>query len=238
MIETTDDKTIIRPSPKKWFTGAAIFLVLGLLMPSVAWFFLTMAVGFAAMASGKLTRLELSAQGLKSIKLGQTRCYRWEDVEDFKIVSIRTSLFSSTKMLAFSRKDKKDTFTGKASRFLGGGTESVSFSGATPAQISATIAGYQARHMMFGSEARQGSDFEAHSPAKPPQPQKPKGAIGFGRPETVNPHQTASSPTQAPAKPVFGRQSPSTPIRATKPKSDPLVEEGGWMRKRRDGTGF
>jgi hypothetical protein len=258
MIETKGDTTIIRPTPGKWFTGAAIFLGLGVIVPSAALVFLLIALGFGAMASGKMTRLELSPQGLKSVKMGQARTYRWDDVEDFKIVSIRTSLFSSTKMLAFTRKDKKDTFMGKASKFFGGGTESVPFPGISPAQLSASIAGYQTRHMMFAKQGHQARDFGSTVPANPPKPQKQKGAIGFGRPDTSSTSQAAPEHaqtarprplSQAPAKPVFGRQSPSTPIRRakpqapkptprTKPKSDPLVEEGGWMRKRRDGTGF
>ena len=245
MIEAKNDTTIIRPTPGKWFTGAAILLLLGLAVPSAGWAFLLFALICAGLGSGKMARLELSPQGIKSQNLWKTRTYAWNEVEDFKIVTFRTSLFSSSKMLAFSRKDKKDTLYGKASTFFGGGTETVPLIGIKPDELMTSIGGYLARNTIFGDHIQQGHDFGiGGAPANPPKPQKTKGDIGFGRPEPAR-----SAPPQATPKPVFGRQSPSTPIKRTakptpaptpraKPKSDPLVEEGGWMRKRRDSTGF
>lgn len=258
MIETKGDTTIIRPTPKKWYTGAVILLVLGLWVPEAGRLMLLFGLACAGLASGKLASLELSPRGLTSKSLWKTRAYRWDDIEDLKIVSFRTSLFSSNKVLAFSRKDKKDTFSGKASRFFSGGTETVPITGIKPEALITCIGGYQTRHMMLGKQIQQGRDFGSTAPANPPKLQTAKGAIGFGRPETSNTSEAAVRTAQtarpqplpkAPAKPVFGRQSPSTPVQRnkshvpkpaqhTKPKANPLVEEGGWMRKRRDGTGF
>ncbi len=245
MIETKNDTTIIRPTPAKWYTGAAILLLLGLILPSVGWICLLFALTCAGLGSGKMGRLELSPQGIKTQNLWKIRTYAWNEVDDFKIATIRTGLFSSRKMLAFSRKDKKDTLYGKASTFFGGGTESVPIIGIKPDELMTSIGGYLARNTIFGDHIQQSHDFgKGGAPANPPKPQKTQGDIGFGRPNPARP-----APPQAAPKPVFGRQSPSTPAkRATKPapaptprvkpKSDPLVAEGGWMRKRRDSTGF
>jgi len=251
MIETNGDVTTIRPTPRKWYTGAAIFLMIGLMIPDAAWIFLVIALLFAGLASGKLQNLELSSQGIKSRQMWKTRQYAWSDLEDFKIVSYRTSLFTSTKMLAFTRKDKKDTFSGKASRFFGGGTDTLPLVGISPDEMMACIGGYQARaHMMTQLGAKQGGFGSSSRSAPTPQKAKSadKGSIGFGRPETAKKpiSRPAAANVNRPAPrpkadtPVFGRQSPSTPTpkpaRRKAPSSDPLVQEGGLFRKRRDAS--
>ena len=249
MIETNGDVTLIKPTPWKWYTGAVIAMLLWLssagevgMWTSSALFFVTLFA--AGMGSGKLQNIELSARGIKSRNLWKTRSYAWSDVEDFKIVSIRTSLFTSNKMLAFSRKDKKDSFTGKASRFLAGGTESLPISGISPKELMATIGGYQARAVLGNQMGSRPADFgtPASKPATPASTAS-TGPIGFGRSEPAAPRQkTAARPAQKPAPVTFGRQSPSTPqskpARRKAPTSDPLVQEGGLFRKRRDASGF
>ncbi|MEO9970222.1 MAG: hypothetical protein ABJG15_10470 [Hyphomonadaceae bacterium] len=250
MIETQGDTTTIRPTPWKWYTGAAIAILLGLSSAGgvgmgTSVLLLAVALFSAGMGSGKLQNVELSARGIKSRNMWKTRSYAWSDIEDFKIVSIRTSLFSSSKMLAFSRKDKKESFTGKASRFLAGGTESLPISGISPQELMASIGGYQARAYMSDQIGQTGSDFApASTQPSAPRPAASDGPIGFGRSEAP----AKSAPVRAPrpaAKPApvtFGRQSPSTPkakpAQRKAPTSDPLVKEGGLFRKRRDVSGF
>ena len=257
MIETQGDTTIIKPTPWKWYTGAAIAMLLGLWSAGgvgmvTSTVLLLVTLFSLGMGSGKLQNIELSPRGIKSRSLWKTRSYAWSDIEDFKIISIRTSLFTSNKMLAFSRKDKKDSFTGKASRFFAGGTESLPISGISPEELMASIGGYQARAFLANQMGARQTDFGAAS-SKPAAPIRDASAspIGFGRSEPASPpHKTAPNPAQKPAarpaqKPApvtFGRQSPSTPktkpVVRKAPPSDPLVQEGGLFRKRRDVSGF
>ena len=51
------------------------------------------------------------------------RQYEWNDVEDFGVRVIRSGILVTNRMITFSRKDKKKTLLGKASRLLAGGTE-------------------------------------------------------------------------------------------------------------------
>lgn len=242
MIETHGDLTVIRPTPHKWYTGAAVTLLLGLVIPGAGIIMFPCALLFAGLASGNLQSLELSPQGIKANNLWKTRSYRWDDVENFQVMSQRTSLFSSTKHLAFTRKDKKDTFEGKATRLLIGGTETVPLSGISTEEMMACIGGYLARAEVMPQSAGRGGDFgtlraPAAAPVKPKNKPSDADAIGFGRPAS------SGTPPKA-AEPVFGRQSPSKPIprsqpqRRKAPTSDPLVQEGGLFRKRRDISGF
>ena len=211
-VKTENGVTTLTPTAWKWFAGAAATLFF---VPGFGFF---IAVFFALTGAGVLQRISLTHDGVTVRNYWSTKSYRWDDIGDFRTRKIKSGLITAANMVSFTHADKEGTAMGKAAKFLAGGTHSIPSVGMPAKRLALLMQAYKAGHI----PADTADLAAAQAPAPVPIPVKQTT-----RPKAPPPTAVATT-TAIRAKPKPQRK--STPLR---PKSTPLVQDGGGLFGRR-----
>lgn len=216
-VTTQAGVTTLTPTAWKWYVGAGLMGSLWLPISSMpgaelnAYLALIVAVFLALHGRGTFSYLKLTPDGFEYRTFLTHKHYRWSEVTDFKLRTVRTSLFTSIKLIAFSRVDKAGSMYGKFSKLVAGGTESMPVIGMPGKKLGTLMMAYQNGFVPDDTAATvPGATAPAStgSPARPAVPQAPQTAY--------------VKPAPAPGKPRFGTRSDA----GGSPKPVVLVEEG------------
>ena len=129
---------VLKSSRVKWFFvtfGGLVFVFGGFLMissgdePAKAWLVTLFFAAVALIGLFQLIKpmtLELGPDGFVQRTMGRTMSYRWDEVSEFGVYTIRTRLIATNSFVNFTPLSKMDTKTAKVSRALTGGAAQLS----------------------------------------------------------------------------------------------------------------
>ena len=187
MVVTTDEGvTTITPTAWKWFLGAFVslwFFPLGLL-PAI--FCLLTGLGVAQW-------IRLTFDGIEYRNLWQLKSFRWDEIDHFRATKLKPGPFGGVDTVTFTHLKQKDTLYGKASKFLAGGTHSITAYGVSGPKLASLMTAYKAMNVPGVTHTLLGHGLGADRPAKAP-------ARPFGKPvpaARAAPKRTVSASTPA-----------------------------------------
>ena len=217
-IVTENGVTTLTPTGWKWFTGAAVLFFL------VPPFGAVIALVFILTGAGVLQRLTLSKDGIKIRNWFSEKTYAWNEIGDFRIQKVKSSVFTAANMVSFTHANKEGTMMGKAAKLLVGGTHSIPAVGVKPQKLIQIMQAYQGGFVPQESAAP--APVQAAAAPIPPVAAKsvtrPRAVLATPRAQTntvskppnFGGKRKASTPLVQDGSGLFGRRRPSSPFQS------------------------
>ncbi|MEL7481139.1 MAG: hypothetical protein AAGJ29_06235 [Pseudomonadota bacterium] len=209
-IKTEAGVTTLSPTSWKWYTGAALILLVAFYAGGEPMFVLMalFAAGvFLLTGAGLMQEIRLAPDGLHTKSWANRKHYRWDEIGEIRTTKIKSGFMTAANMVSFTHANQEGTMLGKAAKVLAGGTHSIPTVGTSAKQLAALMMAYKMGEIP--------EDTVAVSPvtSKPASPHSPVAAT----PTTRRP---ASKVAVAP-RASFGQKS----------SGGALVQDGGWRRR-------
>jgi len=142
-IYISNGVTTIKPTAWKWYAGAGALALIAFVIPDYGWAWGLVALFLAAFGSGRLASLKLDRKGIYSKHMFGTKYYTWDAITDFRLMKVKSGLFTAATMVSFTKVSQQGSLYAKAAKFVSGGTHSLPAYGIKAKTLITLMTAYQ-----------------------------------------------------------------------------------------------